>query len=265
MKYAFVTTNLLDLWSQPQFNSERLSQLFFGETVEWSTLRKGYLKVKQADGYKGWVDRRFVKTVSRKEAHQYRSKIRQVVARPQAKLRRRSTGQAQEPHFLFYGTPIVVGRQSNEIVACELPDRSKFWLSRNCLRPINIRSNTEVSGARLVLEAKRFLGVPYLWGGITSAGFDCSGLVQTVCGSFGITLPRDTKDQIKVGKPVARDDIRSGDLLFFERHVGFAIGRNKIVHASVGGSGVRVNALLPDLEDYREDLDRTFATARRIL
>lgn len=265
MKHAFVTTNLLDLWSQPRFESERLNQLFFGETVEWSTERKGYLRIRQADGYSGWIDRRFLKTVSRKDALEHRRSINQVVAKPQARLHRSSMSQFPEPYFLFYGTPIKAGRPRGRLIACQLPDRTSFWLSRNCLRPINSRSTSVVSGASLAREAKRFLGVPYLWGGITTAGFDCSGLVQTVCSSFGITLPRDTKDQIKVGEAVSRKDIRPGDLLFFERHVGFAWGRNRIVHSSVAGSGVRVNALGAGQEGYRADLDHTFATARRIL
>jgi len=54
-------------------------------------------------------------------------------------------------------------------------------------------------------------------------------------------------------------------LLFFQRHVGFAIGRDRIIHSSVGGSGVRINSLNPDMKDYRPDLDRDFATARRVL
>jgi cell wall-associated NlpC family hydrolase len=54
-------------------------------------------------------------------------------------------------------------------------------------------------------------------------------------------------------------------LLFFKRHVGFAIGRDRVIHSSVGGSGVRINSLRPGADDYRPDLDRDFATARRIL
>jgi cell wall-associated NlpC family hydrolase len=78
-------------------------------------------------------------------------------------------------------------------------------------------------------------------------------------------MPRDTKDQITMGERVDRDCIKTGDLLFFRRHVGLAIGRTHLVHASRGGGGVRINALVPGLPDYREDLDRDFVQARRMI
>jgi cell wall-associated NlpC family hydrolase len=77
-------------------------------------------------------------------------------------------------------------------------------------------------------------------------------------------VPRDTRDQISVGQRVERERIKSGDLLFFRRHVGLAVGRTHIIHASRGGGGVRLEALVPGLPVYREDLDRDFAQARRI-
>jgi len=64
---------------------------------------------------------------------------------------------------------------------------------------------------------------------------------------------------------VNRQEIKAGDLVFFERHVAIALGRNKIVHSSVGGSGVRINTLTPGEDNYRADLDESYATTRRIL
>ena len=78
-------------------------------------------------------------------------------------------------------------------------------------------------------------------------------------------MPRDTKDQINSGVKIDRDKVKTGDLLFFDRHVGFAIGKNKIIHSSVSGGGVRINSLMSDTKDYRKDLDESFKTARRII
>jgi cell wall-associated NlpC family hydrolase len=122
-----------------------------------------------------------------------------------------------------------------------------------------------VTPRMIVREARRFLGVPYLWGGISPAGFDCSGLVRALFGRYDIYLPRDTKDQIKMGRHIDRTEVRAGDLLFFKRHVGLALGRSRILHASVGGSGVRINSLTEGDDDYRADLDRDYAGARRLL
>ena len=117
----------------------------------------------------------------------------------------------------------------------------------------------------IIAEAKKFIDIPYLWGGISYPGFDCSGFVRTILAQFGISVPRDTKDQIRLGEAIGRDQVKTGDLLFFKRHVGFAIGRDGIIHSSVGGNGVKVNSLTPGKEDYREDLDRDFYQARRVI
>ena len=136
--------------------------------------------------------------------------------------------------------------------------------------PLNSRAsprkrNYTITGRMLIGEARRFLGVPYLWGGISPLGIDCSGLVQTICGRLGLDIPRDTKDQIRVGREIDRNMITTGDLLFFDRHVAIAIDRHKLIHASRLGGGVRINSLRSTDPDYRQDLDNDFKAARRIV
>lgn len=96
-------------------------------------------------------------------------------------------------------------------------------------------------------------------------GFDCSGYMRAIFASFGISLGRDSKDQIRNGRRVDRQQVRPGDLLFFDRHVGLALSKERLIHASMGGGGVRINAISDRLRDYREDLDRNFVMARRII
>ncbi|MCX6836116.1 MAG: C40 family peptidase [candidate division Zixibacteria bacterium] len=264
MNYAYVTTNLLDLWNKPQFNSKRLSQLFFGEVVGLGKADHGYVRVTQLDGYTGWADIRFLRRVKKSEAESYGKSTKHVVTIEKARLIGNGEHESPSPHFLFYGTPVRLRTVRSKTVIV-LPDGVTLQLRVNSVKPVMLGGNVRLSGAQIVHEARRFLGAPYLWGGVTTVGFDCSGLVRTVLSRFGIGVPRDTKDQITVGVEVERDAVRTGDLLFFKRHVGFAIGRDRVIHSSVGGSGVRINSLKPGADDYRPDLDRDFATARRIL
>ena len=84
-----------------------------------------------------------------------------------------------------------------------------------------------------VSVAERFLGVPYVWGGKTAAGLDCSGLIQTSLQAAGITAPRDTDMMEKsLGLPVNREDIQRGDLVFWKGHMGVMLDGTRLLHAN---------------------------------
>jgi len=111
------------------------------------------------------------------------------------------------------------------------------------------------SGSAIVSEASKFLGVPYLWGGESPSGFDCSGLVQYVFGQLGVEVPRGSVDQSEVGTPVASlSEAQPGDLLFFEPgqngappgkpgHVAIYIGNGEMIDAPETGETVQVQAV----------------------
>ena len=109
--------------------------------------------------------------------------------------------------------------------------------------------------------AMQYLGVPYVWGGASPAGFDCSGLVMYVYAQVGVSLPHYTGAQWNAGVPVSRDDLEPGDLVFFDGlgHVGIYIGADEFIHAPQTGDVVKISSL--DEAWYAA----TYDGARRIL
>jgi peptidoglycan DL-endopeptidase CwlO len=107
--------------------------------------------------------------------------------------------------------------------------------------------------------AMRYLGIPYVWGGSTPAGFDCSGFVMYVYAQVGVSLPHSSYAQFGMGVPVSSSDLQPGDLVFFDGagHVGIYIGGGQFIHAPHTGDVVKISSLTGWYSD-------TFAGARRI-
>ena len=104
-------------------------------------------------------------------------------------------------------------------------------------------------GQAIVNTAMKYLGVPYVWGGTSPGGFDCSGLVQYVCNANGISVSRVAADQRNNGTYVSRENLQPGDLVFFARsgqgihHVGIYIGNGNMIHAPQTGDVVKISSI----------------------
>lgn len=102
-------------------------------------------------------------------------------------------------------------------------------------------SSTALSGS-VLSKAAQYLHTPYVWGGTSPRGFDCSGFVQYVFRQYGYSLPRTAADQASVGKKVSKNDLKPGDLVYFASggsidHIGIYVGSGKFIHASSPRSG----------------------------
>ena len=113
-------------------------------------------------------------------------------------------------------------------------------------RPVSPEALNNASAGAIIATAKQYIGVPYVWGGSTPSGFDCSGFVQYVFARHGITLPRTSAAQYTAGKWVSKSDLRPGDLVFYNTsgsgvsHLGIYIGNGQFIHAS-SSKGVMIS------------------------
>lgn len=144
-------------------------------------------------------------------------------------------------------------------VACQ-------YLSVRSLGNTTSRSGTRPSltdNTSLIEFAKKYIGVPYVYGGTTPSGFDCSGFVQYVFSNFGVKLSRTTYTQVNEGVAVSKENLKTGDLVFFGTasnvsHVGIYISDGNFIHASKPGDTVKINSL------YSDYYVRNYYTARRV-
>lgn len=229
---AVVCLPALDLRVRPEHAAELGSQLLMGEVVRMGGGRAGWRRVTNlADGYSGWVREWGLVPVGARRAAAWRRRAVAAVVAPIALLGGSPAGGIGVGP-LFFGSRVIPGRVSRGRIQLELPDARRGWAERSAVAlPGDARPS-------LADRVTGLLGSPYLWGGRTPAGYDCSAFVQQALLEQGIPLPRDAAQQRDACRPLrGGEDPRPGDLAFFAdrtgriAHVGIALSPEVFVHA----------------------------------
>jgi cell wall-associated NlpC family hydrolase len=226
--------NLASTASRVWLDSHVQTQALYGQTVRVLERRGGWVKVAVVDepdpqdphGYPGWLPASQLTT-----GFDGRGRYVVAVSRNAPLIVHGRT------LMLSYGTRLPLVRWSGDFAVVRTPDGvGNLSGADDPLR---------YSAASIVAQAERFVGVRYLWGGLSAWGFDCSGLVWDVYRAHGMTIPRDADPQFRHGAPVALDALRPGDLLFYGtqsyvHHVAIYAGRGRMVEAPDSAHSVRV-------------------------
>ena len=229
MNFAICYNTFIPLRSDPSEKSEMISQILFGEYVEIIENDKttGYSKVRNSfDDYEGWCTISLLHPLELKDIISLKenkiSITRDILMPLEAK-------DGISRLYLGAGSTVYV----NKNLTLEVRGISYIIPER-----LSITQEYKTQ-ERIISSAKKFINIPYLWGGRSSFGIDCSGFVQNIYKQAGIPLPRDAWQQSECGKLISFiEESLPGDIMFFDNedgkitHTGIFLGNNKIIHSS---------------------------------
>lgn len=241
---ALATAAVAPLQREPQVNSDRVSEALHGETVAVLERREAWLRVRTADGYHAWIHTGYVTRGTSDWADDWTA--RATARSLGAELR------CADARFRLAVGARAAWRRNGQV---ETADGRAWDVVVGFVRPepeVRVEAR-HVAAPEWAL--RWFSGAPYLWGGRTEWGVDCSGLVQATYAARGVLLPRDSDLQSVTGRaiPIAPngEGYQAGDLLFFAdgrrvSHVALWAGAGRIVHAALSHGGLVSDHLFGD-------------------
>ncbi len=264
----WITSSVADVRREGTHAAELITQLVMGDEAYPLKEGGGWHFVRLRDDYHGWVRSWHVRETDARGIAAYDAAALDVVAANVAYVLSAPSEGSLPVSEAVAGTPVVAGLPASGYRAVSLPGGKSGFVREEQLA--ERRRSGAPDRERLVERATRFVGIPYLWGGTTPKGFDCSGLVQRVFRMEGISLPRDSDMQALVGELVPREDaarLAPGDLLFFGEagrvsHVAISMGGDVFIHSS---GEVRISSLRIGDERYDEKFSKIFLFARSVL
>lgn len=273
-----VSVSVANLRTRPGHECEMATQALLGTPVRLLKVEHhDWFLVQTPDEYLGWSDDHIVR-MTQEQYSAWEAKPKVIVTTEVAFVRTSLDPSSDVVSDVVIGDLLAVNRDVGSAYEVMYPDGRTGYLVKSAAELFGPwLARAESTPERIVSTAKRFLGVPYLWGGTSAKGLDCSGFTKTVYYLNGVVLPRDASQQAQVGAPVElKEDfsnVRSGDLLFFGgkgtdrrpgrvTHVAISLGGMRFIHAS---SYVQINSLNPTDPDYSEGRARTFLGVRRVI
>lgn len=278
--------SLAHLRSEPRHAAELVSQMILGEEALALRAEGEWIQVRTADPYVAWVHGGSIVRETPTDEAGFRARLRErrplagrwIVTARAARALADPAPFAPPVTDLVQGGIVEVTESRGRFVRVLLPDGVTGWLGRGDAVPAEHLAERFTPTGRAILDhGAQFLGLPYLWGGTSEKGFDCSGFVQRLFGLHGTWLPRDSDHQAACGEPIEPgpdwSGVVNGDLAFFSEredgratHVGILAEGGRMLHASTSRNGVALDDLYPTTRDGRGDrLAEILTGVRRVL
>jgi len=235
------------LYAEPSTDSETVSELIYNETVRVEARDGDWCCVVSLhDDYPGWI-----RTEALAPAAAGRPGMERRFCLTRQAAAYESPDEENASLFVSYGTPVDIVERAGSGEAARVRDINGLWFGdTDVLPPDSQRSLGE--------EARKFLDIPYVWGGRSDLGIDCSGLVQQCCRARGLEIQRDTSQQVHttgtaIGSPDRHQPVRD-DIVYLPGHVAIALDAAMAIHAD----GLAMHVRIDPLEKIFADRGKTF-------
>ena len=277
--YAFVRVSVAPLRATPSKSAEMVTQALMGSVLKVLKVKRGWVYVQLTeDNYLGWIDIDQCVRQTQEQLDQWNNEPRVIITAAIDYIRNQPSSTAQSVCDVTAGAVLSGKEYNKEWIAVALPDgRNGYLINTAGMDYQRWKESRNPVQENIEKTARSFLGVPYLWGGTSPKGFDCSGFTKTVYKMNGITLQRDADQQGLAGENVPleknMDQLQKGDLLFFcakpfsgiEKritHVAIYMGKKEFIHCS---GRVKFNSFDPSSPLFSENLLQRLIKVKRVL
>ncbi len=260
--HGIINVSVANLRSSPKHSAELVTQALLGTPVFILKESQGWLLVQTPDRYIAWTNQGSMVTLSETEFSIWIQAEKLIYLDTYGFSINESGEKVSD---LVAGNVLELEQENDKNWMCRYPDGRTAIIRKDEAEKLNLwLESLSISDSSIVHAAKELMGVPYLWGGTSTKGLDCSGFTKTVYLNNGIILPRDASQQVDVG--VLVDSVKNfsklqvGDLLFFGKknqdgservvHVGIWLGDNMFIHASNDVHISSMDSLSDNFDDY---------------
>ncbi|MCL6265465.1 NlpC/P60 family protein [Flagellimonas myxillae] len=276
--HGVIKVSVANLRGRPAHSAEMVTQAIMGTPVKIFQKNKSWYRIQTPDHYLGWVDSGGVALMDKSQFEDWQGSDKLIYTKTFGNSFEKADRTSQVVSDLVFGNILQLNGEQGDFFEATYADGKKAYISKAEAAPYqDWKTQLPFSNEALVATSKKMLGVPYLWGGTSAKGVDCSGFTKTVFFMNGMIIPRDASQQVHEGVLVDADGdfskLLPGDLLFFGRkatdstlekatHVGMWIGNNEFIHAA---GDVHISSMEQNAEHFDEFNHNRYLKTKRLL